>query len=142
MQAQEAYDRGRRAHGLALAALERRARALGTARLVVALAAVALTGGIVWARFDPSARTMAWTALGGLIVVFIALVLVHARVHDAASLVTAVVRFHDRGLARLSHSWDSLPSAVIAVETDHPYARDIDVLGRASLMSIVDATET
>jgi hypothetical protein len=142
MHAQEAYDRGRETHGLALAALQRRARAIATWRLAVALAAVALTGSIVWARFDPSARTTAWAALGGLIVVFIALVLVHARVHDAASLVTAAVRFHERGLARLSHSWDSLPSANIPVEADHPYARDIDVFGRASLMSIVDATET
>jgi|HubBroStandDraft_1064217.scaffolds.fasta_scaffold27180_1 ABC-type multidrug transport system fused ATPase/permease subunit len=142
MHAQEAYDRGRRTHGQALAALERRARALGNWRLAVASSAVALTGGIVWARFDPSARTAAWAALGGLIVVFIALVWVHGRVHDAASFVAAAVRFHERGLERLSHSWDSLPSAIIPVEPDHPYARDLDVFGRASLMSIVDATET
>jgi GNAT superfamily N-acetyltransferase/ABC-type multidrug transport system fused ATPase/permease subunit len=142
MHAQEAYDGGRKAHGLALAALERRASALGTWRLVVALSAVALTGGIVWARFDASARMAAWAVLGGMIVVFVALVVVHARVHDAASLVAAVIRFHERGLARLSHSWDALPSAVIPVAADHPYARDIDVFGRASLMSIVDATET
>jgi hypothetical protein len=142
MHAQETYDRGRTTHRLALAALEKRARALGSWRLAVASAAVVLTGSIVWARFDPSARTVAWAALGGLIVVFVALVLVHARVHDAASLVTAVVRFHERGLARLSHSWDSLPSCIIPLEADHPYARDIDVFGRASLMSIVDATET
>src|SRR5580704_4520152 len=142
MHAQEAYDRGRRTHGLALAALERRARALGTSRLVVALAAVALTGSVVWARFDPAARTAAWAALGALIVVFFALVSMHARVHDAASFVAAAVRFHERGLGRLSNSWDSLPSAIIPVEPDHPYARDLDVFGRASLMSIVDATET
>jgi hypothetical protein len=142
MHAQEAYDRGRRTHGLALAALERRARAIGISRLVVALAAVALTGGIVWAGFDPAARTAAWAGLGALIVVFIALVSVHARVHDAASFVAAAVRFHERGLGRLSHSWDSLLSASTPVEPDHPYARDLDVFGRASLMSIVDATET
>jgi len=127
---------------MALAALEKRARALATCRLGVALAAVALSGSIVWARFDPSERTVAWAALAGLIVVFIVLVLVHARVHDAASFVASVVRFHERGLARLSRSWDSLPSAIIPVDDDHPYSRDIDVFGRASLMSIIDATET
>jgi hypothetical protein len=142
MHAQETYDRGRKAHRLALAALEKRARAIGSWRLVVALAAVVLTGSIVWAPFDPAARTMAWAALGGLIAVFIALVLVHARVHDAASLASAFVRFHERGLARLSHSWDSLPTSIGPVEADCPYARDIDVFGRASLMSVVDATET
>jgi len=142
MHARQAYDRGREIHGLALAVLEKRSRALGTWRLAVALGAVVLTGSIVWARFDASTRTAAWAALGGLIVVFIALVVVHARVHDAASLVTATIRFHERGLARLSRSWDSLPSVVIPVGADHPYARDIDVFGRASLMSIVDATET
>jgi MutS domain V len=142
MHAQETYDRGRKTNGLVLAALERRSRALSTWRLAVALGAVALTGSLVWARFDASARTAAWAALGGLIVVFIALVIVHARVHDAASMVRAVVRFHERGLARLSHAWDSLAGPIIPVETDHPYVGDLDVFGRASLMSIVDATET
>jgi len=142
MQAQETYERGRQAHALALAALEKRARTLGTARLAVASAAIALTGGIVWAGFGASMRTAEWAALGSLVIVFVALVLVHARVHDAARGVAAAVRFHERGLARLSHSWDALPSALGPVEPDHPYAGDIDVFGRGSLMSIVDATET
>jgi hypothetical protein len=142
MHAQETYERGRQTRGLALAALERRSRAVAAARLVVAAAGVALIGGSVWARFDASARTAAWVALGALIVVFIGLVLVHARIDQAARRVAAAVRFHERGLARLSHSWGSLPNAVSPVEADHPYARDIDVFGHASLMSIVDATET
>jgi hypothetical protein len=108
----------------------------------VAAAGIALIGAIVWARFDTSARTAAWLALGALLIVFVALVLVHARVLDASRMVVAALRFHERGLARLSHAWGSLPDAISPVATDHPYARDIDVFGRASLMSIVDATET
>jgi hypothetical protein len=142
MNAQETYEHGRKTHGAALAALEKRARALGTARLAVAAAIVALIGGILWGRFDAPMQTTAWTALGALIVSFVALVLVHARVHDAALGVAAALRFHERGLARLSHSWDSLPTATGPVDADHPYACDLDVFGRASLMSVVDATET
>jgi len=112
MHAQETYDRGRATHGLALAALDKRARALGTARLAVAAAGVALIGAIVWARFDTSARTAAWLALGALLIVFVALVLVHARVLDASRMVVAALRFHERGLARLSHAWGSLPDAI------------------------------
>src|SRR5580704_3075917 len=142
MNAQETYEHGRKTHGAALAALEKRARALGTARLAVAAAIVALIGGILWGRFDAPMQTTAWTALGALIVSFVALVLVHARVHDAALGVAAALRFHERGLARLSHSWDSLPTATGPVDANHPYACDLDVFGRASLMSVVDATET
>ncbi|MGH7270166.1 MAG: MutS-related protein, partial [Polyangiaceae bacterium] len=52
-----------------------------------------------------------------------------------------------RGLARLTHSWDDLPatSASLAARfggPDHPFARDLDLFGRASLMKLVDATET
>ena len=142
MLARETYDRGRKTHGLALSVLERRARVIATARLAVAATGIALIGSIVWAGFDASARTAAFLGLGAAIVVFIALVVVHALVHDAARYVAAAVRFHERGLARLSHSWDSLPTAKGPAEADHPYARDIDVFGRASLMGIVDATET
>jgi MutS domain V len=133
------YEQGRQAHALALAGLEARARSLAGARLLVAGAACALLGGIVWAHLGPAA----WLGMAGLALGFVALVIVHARVHDQAERARAGVRFHDRGLARLGHVWDALPtSSERFKDPDHPFAGDLDVFGRASLMQLVDATET
>ncbi len=139
MQARPTYEQGLEAHGRALAALEARSRALGAARLVVAAAVCALIGGIVWARFGP----WSWIGLGALVAGFVALVFVHARVHNATQRAAAGLQFHKRGLARLSMAWDELSTASTRFTApDHAFSSDLDVFGRASLMQLVDATET
>jgi ABC-type multidrug transport system fused ATPase/permease subunit len=139
VQARATYERGRDAGVLSLASLEARSRALGAARLVVVVVACALIGGIVWARLGP----WSWATFGGLVIAFIVLVFVHARVHDDAQRASADLRFHKRGLARLRHAWDELPAASDRfAAADHPFASDLDVFGRASLMQLIDATET
>ncbi len=139
MQAREAYEEGRRVHGLALAGLERRSRTVAAARLVTAAGACALIGGILWAHLEP----IAWAGLGLLAAVFVALVVVHSRVHDAMERAKAGLRFHERGIARMTLAWDGLSSASERFKSGaHPFTGDLDVFGRASLMQLVDATET
>jgi len=135
----ETYEAGRRAHAQAVASLEARARAIGTARLLLVAGAIALIGGIVWAHLGPAA----WVALGALVAAFVALVLVHARVYDAKERALAAMRFHERGLARLARAWDRLPATSDRFRAaDHPFTGDLDVFGHASLAQLVDATET
>jgi hypothetical protein len=137
--AHAAYEQGLDAHGRALASLEARSRTLGAARLVVAAAGCVLIGGIVWARFGP----WSWVSLFGLVIGFIGLVFVHARVHDATQRALAGLRFHKRGLARLAMAWDDLPTSSDRFSApDHPFSSDLNVFGRASLTQLVDATET
>jgi DNA mismatch repair ATPase MutS len=82
-------------------------------------------------------------ALGGFGAVFVILVFVHARVEDAIERASAALRYHERGLARVDLAWDRLPvTSERFASRDHPYTGDLDVFGRASLMQIVDATET
>ncbi len=139
MQARETYDEGRRIHGGALAGLERRSRTIGAARLVTAAGACALIGGIVWAHLGAEA----WGGLGLLALVFVGLVVAHSRVHDAAERARAALRFHERGIARLTHAWGGLSAASERFKNPaHPFTGDLDVFGRASLMQLVDATET
>jgi hypothetical protein len=139
VQARAKYEEGRRRHGDVLASLEGRSRALGAARLLIAAAAVALIGGLVWAHLGIGA----WLGLGLLALGFIALVFVHSRVHDASERARAGVRFSERGLARLTLSWDALsPASDRFKRSNHPFSSDLDVFGRASLMQLVDATET
>jgi len=137
--AKETYERGRSARSAEVAALEGRARTIGTGRLLLAAGALALLGGIVWARLGAGA----WAALAATVAAFVALVLVHARVLEAKERASAALRFHERGLARMAHAWAGLPvTSERFVSADHPFTRDLDVFGRGSVMQLVDATET
>jgi hypothetical protein len=137
--AREAYERGQVTYGGIAASLEGRARAIATARLVIAGGVLALIAGIAWGRFG----TAGWVALGAAGVAFLVLVVLHARVLDAKERALAAKRFHERGLARLAHAWDRLPATSERFRaSEHPFANDLDVFGRASLMQLVDATET
>jgi ABC-type multidrug transport system fused ATPase/permease subunit len=139
VQARETYEQGRDAHRRTLAQLEGRSRAIGAARLVIAGAAIALIGGVVWAHLG----SVAWGGLALLALGFVGLVMAHARVHEAIERSRSGLRFHERGLARLALAWDALsPASERFKSAAHPFTGDLDVFGRASLMQLVDATET
>jgi hypothetical protein len=106
---------------------------------LVAGAALALLGVLLWA----SHGAWVWAGLAASAAAFVVLVFVHARTIDARERAAATLRFHERGLARIAHAWDALPAGSARFrQADHPFAADLDVFGRASLMQIVDATET
>jgi ABC-type multidrug transport system fused ATPase/permease subunit len=137
--ARATYGHGRDARAREVASLEARSRRVASARLALAAAAIILVGGIVWARWG----AWAWEALGAVVVVFIVLVFVHTRIFNAKERAAAALRFHERGLARLARDWDRLPTTSTRFRSaDHPFTGDLDVFGRASLMQLVDATET
>ena len=55
----------------------------------------------------------------------------------------ALRAIQEEALARLDRSWDDLPmSWVPEVPPDHPYAVDLDIVGRASLFQLLDTTAT
>ncbi len=139
MEARATYEQGQQARSREVAALEGRARTIGTVRLAIALAALVMVGGLVWGHFG----TWAGGALAALALVFVVFVVLHARVIDAKERAAAALRFHERGLARLAHAWDRLPvTSERFKSSDHPFASDLDVFGRGSIMQLVDATET
>ena len=135
----EKHEAALSARKAAADALESKARTIGNGRLFAALGAIALVGAIAFAH----APAETWLGVAALVVVFVALVVVHARVHAQKDKATAAMRFHERALARMSGKWRSLPSTGErwAVAT-HPYAGDLDVFGRASLFQRLDATST
>ncbi|MBX3215478.1 MAG: DNA mismatch repair protein MutS [Labilithrix sp.] len=120
-------------------ALESKARAIGNGRLAAALGAVGLVGAIAFANVPREA----WLGVVALVLIFAALVVVHARIHSQKDKAAAAMRFHERALARMDGKWRSFPSTGErwAVAT-HPYAGDLDVFGRASLFQRLDATST
>ncbi len=120
-------------------ALEARARLIGNARLIAALGAIGLVGAIAFANMPGET----WFGVVALVIVFGALVVIHARVHAQKDKATAAMRFHERALARMAGKWRSFPSMGERwAVTTHPYAGDLDVFGRASLFQLLDVTST
>ncbi len=133
------YEKGRVERTREIAALEARARILGVARLAIAAAALGIIGGIVWGKLGGAA----WAGLGALVAAFVALVFVHARVYARKERAAAALRFHERGLGRLDLDWARLPATSERFrDAAHPFTADLDVFGRASVMQLLDATET
>jgi hypothetical protein len=133
------YERGRNIHTQTVARLEKRGTFLAMARLTVAGAILLPVAGVVWAHLGWGA----WTAVGGLVLAFVVLAWIHARVDAAKDVALAALRFHARGLARLSLAWDELPVSPHHVDlAAHPFADDLDIFGRASVWQAVSATET
>jgi hypothetical protein len=135
----ESHEAALGARQKAADALESKARAVGNGRLVAALATIVLVGAIAFGNVPRET----WLGVVAGVVVFGALVVVHARIHAKKDKAAAAMRFHERALARMAGKWRSFPSTGErwAVAT-HPYAGDLDVFGRASLFQRIDATST
>lgn len=122
-----------------LVALERRSRNIGTFRLCIALATVVLVGAIVWAPLPRGS----YSGVCGLGLLFVVLVVAHARVFRDIDDTNAAVSFLQQALARLGDTWAApVPSGSPSAPEGHPYARDLDLFGRASLFQLLDATRT
>ncbi len=136
--AKATYEQGKGAHAGQVAILEGRSRLIGTARLAIAAAALVLLGVMVWGRIGSAASVL----LVALAAAFTVLVFVHASIEGAKERELSAMRFHARGLARLAHAWDDLPVRSERASADHPFAGDLDIFGRGSVMQLVDTTET
>jgi hypothetical protein len=132
------YEGGRAVHARVVGRLEARSRAIGAARLAAVAIALPLLGVVLWGHVS-----WPWTVIGLLVGVFVVLVFVHANVEHEKERAQAAVRFHARGLARLGLDWERLPLGSERFRAAaHPFASDLDVFGRASLMQLTDATDT
>lgn len=83
---------------------------------------------------DPVAASLVASG-GACLLLFAVLVRQHARTLDRVDRATAALRLSAIGTARLARDWQALPD-IMAPELDldsHPYARDLDLFGRASL---------
>jgi hypothetical protein len=143
MSAEESYKAGEAARLAERDALDRRSRAVGTTRLFIVLSALGLLGGIVWGHLPP----FTWGVVVALVLAFVGLVIVHARVEAKKSVAAAGARFHARGLARLDGRWRTEPGTPFEkgdpfVVANHPYADDLDVFGQGSIFHRLSQAQT
>jgi hypothetical protein len=100
-------------------------------------AALAAAWGL-WGR-----APLGWGLAGALLALFVALAAYHARLGRARSRLAALRAIQVEALARLDRRWDDLPSPwAPPVPPAHPYAADLDVVGRASLYQLANTTAT
>jgi hypothetical protein len=119
------------------AAAERRADRIADARLLLFLAAIAL-GVAAW--------YLPWLSLYALaipVVLFLALVIYHDRVHRERERATAATDFYTRGLDRINGRWAGKADDGLRFQPDHhPYAADLDVFGMGSLFELICTART
>ena len=119
----------------------RRDRAIAIARVIVFLASAALVVWPLWKGWSPTHPTV----LSGVAGFFLFGVLVrrHNRVEDRVQWYRALAGVNDEAGHRVAREWRSLEIPAIAGPgRDHPYADDLDVFGRASLMQLLGGTGT
>jgi hypothetical protein len=106
-------------------------------RLSAARGGVFLLGLLLWWVVVGPQVITPWILLVP-VVVFLALAVVHERTARAIQQASRAVAFYEAGLARLDGTWPGRgdPGADL-IPADHPYAEDLDILGRGSLFELV-----
>lgn len=107
-------------------------------RLLAFLAATLCLGWGLWRRVPPL-----WIAGCGLLLVFVALVVLYARLNRARRRNDELWRINDEAGKRLARTWDELPLRHTArAQPGHSYAADLDIYGHASLLQLLETPGT
>ena len=116
---------------------EHRHQQLGIAKLVVAFAAVIA---LVWV-VKSQAVSIVW--LLAPVLVFVFLDTAHVRALRSLKRFSRIIAFYERGLARLDNRWMGAGETGDGfLDPSHPYARDLDVFGKASLFELLCTART
>ena len=117
--------------------LEKLFRGIGNARLAVALAGFVLAFFV----FGETVVSAWWLIVpAGM---FIALVVVHARVVERLEQAKRAVAFYEAGIARLENRWAGHgQSGERFRNPDHVYSEDLDIFGKGSLFELLCTART
>lgn len=131
-----AYERSLQEKHAELSVQQRRDRALGFAKLAVGLVAIFLV-----VRFVHELHGI-WPLLI-VVAAFVVLIVVHERVLKRIQRIEVLVNFYERGIARLEGRWaDRGETGERFIDPTHPYAHDLDILGRGSLFELLCTLRT
>jgi hypothetical protein len=128
---QRLSDRRRR-----IAELERTHLHLSNLRLLIA----AIGAVVLWLAFARAALSPWWALAVWL--VFGAVAVAHAKLLERTERVRRAERLYVRALERLAGRWAGTGRDGAAFAAHHPYARDLDLFGRASLFELLNTART
>ncbi len=115
---------------------KQRERALGYAKLTVAAVTIAAA---VWARHD--VRELALVLAP--VVAFVVLAVRQEQLLATIRYRTRAMAFYDRGMLRLAGNWARTEDGGEGfLDPAHPYARDLDLFGHASLFQFLSSART
>ena len=118
--------------------LTRRWNGVANQRLLAFAAGAAVTGWGVW-QGVPAAVPVGIL----LLALFVGLAIYHNRLGRRRRRATVLAEINAEGLARIGRDWAALPApSAVELPPDHPFAADLDLVGRASLLHLVDTTST
>jgi energy-coupling factor transporter ATP-binding protein EcfA2 len=107
-------------------------------RLVAFVAAVAAGAWGLWGR-----APLGFPLAAALLALFLALAIYHARLKRERARLATLRSIQEDAIARIDRRWGELPERWMPpVPADHPYAVDLDIVGRASLFQLLDTTAT
>jgi hypothetical protein len=110
------------------------------ANLRLVLAAVTVGLGFWWVRTGGATYGLIAAAIA---IGFLAVLIWHRRIGNRRADAIARVLIRQHMIARVHREWRSLPEPLIAdVPADHPYARDLDLIGHGSLQQLIDTAQT
>jgi hypothetical protein len=111
---------------------------VANARLVAFLAAAVAAAWGLWGR-----ASLGWGIAGHLLAVFGVLAVYHARLGRERARLATLLAIQEEALSRIDRRWSDLPAPwVPEVSPNHPYAFDLDIVGRASLFQLANTTAT
>ena len=119
-----------------MAALDRINLRISNGRLALA----AVVAALVWMAFGRATISPVWPIGAGL--VFGILAVVHAQHLNRFERAQSAERVYRRGLDRLDDRWAGTGRDGAHFIGDHPYARDLDLFGPASLFERLNTTRT
>ena len=129
-------------HRGAAEAADRRSLRLANLRAATFLGAFGCW--VAWDVLEGIAAAVLLALAGALAGFFAALVVIHGRTSARERRERALAGVYHEGTLRLDRAWEALEAALPAAErsedpvpADHPYARDLDVTGRASLVRLM-----
>lgn len=139
LDAAEWYARRRADASRENARLTARASTISLARVVTFVGAVAL--GL--AGHFASLGRPAYVGALVLIVLFVVLLVLHDRLLERKRRAEGAIAWAEEGLARLEgrYARDPRPGEIVP-DDHHPYAHDLDVIGRGSVLQSLDTTRT
>lgn len=122
----------------AFARIDARWNRVANLRLIAFVAAAIAGAWGLWGR-----ALLGFPLAAVLLACFIALAIYHARLGRERARLATLRAIQEEAIARIDRRWADLPVPwTPVVSPDHPYAADLDIIGRASLFQLLDTTAT
>ncbi|HEV2667313.1 MAG TPA: DNA mismatch repair protein MutS, partial [Blastocatellia bacterium] len=88
-------------------------------------------------------KVVVWWSVAAPVVVFIALMAFHQRIHAAVARLGRAVNFYERGVARLEDNWvGGGETGERFADKSHPYSEDLDLFGEGSMFELLSTART